>query len=867
MRSILKSKSTKIVITILLSIFTLFLLSTIAYSSFSSTMNITGIAHSRVEADVRITNFTIDELVNATSKYEEFSKNTVSSSITFEEDAYAIYKVEVTNYGETEVGVYSIEGFPEGATYELIDYNLKDKICNINEKYTNYATKVFYIKIRAINVEESITLTFDFRIFHKISYTNFTNNYINEVLDGDSIEIDLTNEAKKFVTVDGISEKNYSYNDYILVINNVSDDIEIKAINDINKYEYTGNYQTFIVPVSGKYKVELWGAGGGGTSSYPGGNGGYTSGTIYLTKNTKLYVYVGQSGMNTSAVFNNGNTTRTDQGAYSGGGSTDIRLVSGEWSNFESLKSRIMVASSGGGATTYYSANSGGAGGGLTGYSGAKNSGTDGNAPSGGSQTSGGTNGGGANISGATKAEFGTPAKQGGQLGTGGNGYYAGGNGPHGAGTVGTGAGGSSFISGHDGCNAIDASSTQSNIIHTGLEFHYSEYIFTDTIMIDGKGYSWTTEKASTVTKMPTQDGAGTMTGNTGNGYAKITLIEQEIKKYPIKYVGIEGDHPKEGITREKLIINFKEYGSEDIIIYIGEKRIFDFTYQDNILMIDNNTGENMYIIDKKYEYNFSYTGAAAEFTAPKNGIYRIELWGAGGGGDGGGHGGYGAYTKGDIEIQENIKIYVYVGQQGYWMGSTSSNTIFNGGGYSRGSGSGGGATDIRLTSGNWNNTSSLRSRIMVAGGGGGSDDSTSAPGGAAGGLQSYSNYDGKTATQTSGYSFGTGGSVSADTGAGGGGYYGGQAGSTVDSDGVGGTSFISGHAGCNAINESGSHTGTSNHYSGYTFINTRMIDGKGYFWDKKKRTLIKMPTHDGLSTMIGNNDSGYAKITLLELT
>ena len=47
---------------------------------------------------------------------------------------------------------------------------------------------------------------------------------------------------------------------------------------------------------------------------------------------------------------------------------------------------------------------------------------------------------------------------------------------------------------------------------------------FTDTVMIDGEGYKWATEKDS-YTVMPTHDGTGTMKGNTGNGYAKITYI------------------------------------------------------------------------------------------------------------------------------------------------------------------------------------------------------------------------------------------------------------------------------------------------------------------------------------------------------
>ena len=105
--------------------------------------------------------------------------------------------------------------------------------------------------------------------------------------------------------------------------------------------------------------------------------------------------------------------------------------------------------------------------------------------------------------------------------GGGGGGYYGGaGGGDWGAG----GAGGSSFISGHNGCDAIKEESIENNIIHTGQSIHYSGLYFTDTVMIDGEGYKWTTEKGS-YTGMPTHDGTGTMKGNTGNGYARITYI------------------------------------------------------------------------------------------------------------------------------------------------------------------------------------------------------------------------------------------------------------------------------------------------------------------------------------------------------
>ena len=43
--------------------------------------------------------------------------------------------------------------------------------------------------------------------------------------------------------------------------------------------------------------------------------------------------------------------------------------------------------------------------------------------------------------------------------------------------------------------------------------------------MIDGEGYNWTNIKGS-YTGMPSHDGTTTITGNDGNGYARITLIE-----------------------------------------------------------------------------------------------------------------------------------------------------------------------------------------------------------------------------------------------------------------------------------------------------------------------------------------------------
>ena len=75
----------------------------------------------------------------------------------------------------------------------------------------------------------------------------------------------------------------------------------------------------------------------------------------------------------------------------------------------------------------------------------------------------------------------------------------------------------------------------------------------------------------------------------------------------------------------------------------------------------------------------------------------------------------------GEIALQKGQKIYVYVGENGEDL-STPTAHSFNGGGpthvtnpsYSKG----GGATDIRLLEGTWDNAEGLNSRIMVAGGG-----------------------------------------------------------------------------------------------------------------------------------------------------
>ena len=275
-------------------------------------------------------------------------------------------------------------------------------------------------------------------------------------------------------------------------------------------FSFTGDAQTFTVPVTGNYEIQLWGA-QGGSSAGTGGRGGYTRGTINLTQGESISVYVGGQ----ANVFNGGGPCGSN--CTRGGGATDIRLVGGPWDNIASLRMRIMVAAGGGGSSTWTGHNAnGGFGGGLTGGSGERGGPGAGSstAATGGTQNSGGirsSSNGHPGFNGLFGIGGGSTGIDSNWVPAGGGGYYGGGSGggttSH-EGWVNAGAGGSSFISGRSGCNAINMSG-----IHTGQPNHFSGRIFTDTQMTAGNAL------------MPNTTGIGTQIGHGGNGFARIRFI------------------------------------------------------------------------------------------------------------------------------------------------------------------------------------------------------------------------------------------------------------------------------------------------------------------------------------------------------
>lgn len=228
---------------------------------------------------------------------------------------------------------------------------------------------------------------------------------------------------QSFPSPTGGTETGHSGNGYVRITKLIDVIYLTHANNDIMDFNYTGSTQSKTLK-PGTYTIECWGGQGGTYSGCIGGYGGYSKGTITLTKTTTVYISVGGAGSSssTAAGFNGGGTGISS--GRGGGGATDVRIGQ------NSLYSRVIVAGGGGGAgVTSANANPCGCGGGEYGgdgyYNNTTGSYTTGQNRSGGSasQTAGGIT-----WSTGTQATFGQGGNASGySCGGGGGGWYGGG--------------------------------------------------------------------------------------------------------------------------------------------------------------------------------------------------------------------------------------------------------------------------------------------------------------------------------------------------------------------------------------------------------------------------------------------------------
>lgn len=264
-------------------------------------------------------------------------------------------------------------------------------------------------------------------------------------------------------------------------------------------FSYTGSVQTATLD-PGKYILECWGAQGGSYSSYSGGAGGYSIGTITLSQRTNLYIYVGgqpatqTSTGATSGGFNGGGAGCSRTYNYStygqgGGGASDIRIGQ------DSFYARVIVAGGGGGSssedsfTTKY-------GGGISGGSSVSGYGA--------TQTSAGTNGlfgqGGAATTSGTNYNYGS--------GGGGGGFYGGG-------ACSSYSDSTNYRTYNGGGSGYVYTSNTASNYPSGCLLN-SSYYLTNAQTISGNQNF----------QSPTGD---TETGHVGNGYVKITKLTDTI--------------------------------------------------------------------------------------------------------------------------------------------------------------------------------------------------------------------------------------------------------------------------------------------------------------------------------------------------
>ena len=131
--------------------------------------------------------------------------------------------------------------------------------------------------------------------------------------------------------------------------------------------------QTFIAPVDGNYKLEIWGAASGKylyqhvlVNFY--GRGGYSYGNYVMSKNQKVYVSVGGKGEDgkyqsrNRGGWNGGGDGEwdhnDDESCAGGGGCTSIQksLISdGQLKHYESVKNtEVLIVAGGAGGLNYY---------------------------------------------------------------------------------------------------------------------------------------------------------------------------------------------------------------------------------------------------------------------------------------------------------------------------------------------------------------------------------------------------------------------------------------------------------------------------------------------------------------------------------
>ncbi len=228
----------------------------IGYAAFGTTLSIDGIvAESRVNTDVRVTNFIVlSSTDGGISSGEDYNVNNVSANVTLPNNTSTVtYQVEVKNFGNTLVGITDIE-LPDQLKnvldINITGYNLNDELRDNNDECVTSANgcmldikRTFNITVGYKNsyntsdrtVFDDFVLGFTFKKMYQVTLHDFTGMSFSDnelrAFDGEtySLNVNASNVAFK-VYMNGAST-NYSYADGVLSVSNVSGSLDITMID------------------------------------------------------------------------------------------------------------------------------------------------------------------------------------------------------------------------------------------------------------------------------------------------------------------------------------------------------------------------------------------------------------------------------------------------------------------------------------------------------------------------------------------------------------------------------------------------------------------------------------------------------------
>ena len=380
-----------------------------------------------------------------------------------------------------------------------------------------------------------------------------------------------------FTSPTGASETGHSGNGYVritvLSIGFTSNNLNISS---------SGSYSKTFNP--GKYKLECWGARGGGqqdgnSAAGPGGLGGYSYGNLTLLRPTTLHCYSGGIGAVgygslSSGGYNGGGSAWGSDSAEpgcGGGGASDIRI------NSTSLYARVIVAGGGGGGGED-SGDSVGYGGGLSG-------GTGGAA--GGNQTSGGNfgqgrhaydggGGGGGWYGGLTASNLTSPPSS----GTGADNQGGGG----GSGYVYTSSTASNYPS---GC-LLDSKYYLENAQTIGGNVSFTSPTGSSETGHNGTGYV-------RITQLNVDEGVENISDYNNCFYYNSNTSRYETNKTPLTYFYAY----YRGRVKKNVKIKFT-FGAETNLSDIGSQQMSQFNIQ-----INRNHSQDYYITQKQKTVSF----------------------------------------------------------------------------------------------------------------------------------------------------------------------------------------------------------------------------------------------------------------------